>query len=64
MKAICPGNPDHKIFITVAHQMNDWKVDQFGNFQEDLGCIQVTCPPQTGNIWSCAKCGSQAQVEG
>ena len=34
MKAVCPNNPNHNRFITVAHITQDWKVDENGNFIE------------------------------
>jgi len=62
MKAICPKNPDHKTFITVAHVSEDWKVDEHGEFLEKVGDVQVDAGPDTDNNWSCATCGAEAEV--
>ena len=58
---VCPKNPNHKQFITTAHEMHDWKVDEDGNFLEDLGCIETTHGPDEDNIWTCKLCGTEAE---
>jgi hypothetical protein len=64
MKARCPNNKDHKEFITVAHVMQDWKVDEHGEFIAVVEeCSQVSFKPDSGNIWTCAICGAEAIVE-
>ena len=63
MHAKCPSNPEHKLFVTVAHEMHDWVVDEDGEFVEDLGCVQVSHDPDSGNIWRCAICNTEAIVE-
>ena len=62
MKAICPKNKEHKSFKTTAHEVHDWKVDEHGNFIEDLGCTEVAAKPDRDNIWTCTICGSQAYI--
>jgi hypothetical protein len=62
MRATCPNNPEHKRFVTVAHEMHDWVVDETGEFVEDLGCLGVSCKPDPGNLWTCKECGTQAVV--
>ena len=64
MKAVCPNDPSHKKFITVAHVTEDWVVDEKGNFIESLGAIETVHGPDEGNIWSCNTCGADAEVSG
>jgi len=63
MKATCPDNPNHKTFRTVAHVMEEWKVDAAGNFIEVTESLQTDHGPDSGNIWTCDECGTQAKVE-
>ena len=60
MTAICPTDPNHKEFITTAHEVHDWVVDENGDFLEDLGCSETAHKPNSGNIWTCKKCGAEA----
>jgi len=57
----CPKNPNHKKFITTAHEVHDWVVDENGEFLKDLGCSEVAAKPDTGNIWTCAICKTEAE---
>lgn len=63
MKARCPKNKNHKTFLTVAHVMQEWKVDAEGNFLEAISDLETSFPPSPGNIWTCAECGASAIVE-
>lgn len=64
MKAVCPKNPNHKRFITVAHITQDWKVDEEGHFIEVAeDCLEVTHGPDEDNSWSCDICGAEAIVK-
>jgi len=63
MKAICPNNPDHKQFITTAHEVHDWVVDENGDFVEDLGCSEMAHDPDPCNQWTCKECGAEAIFE-
>lgn len=61
-KHICPecGN---KTFYTVAHVMQEWVVDENGNFVEVADeCMEVTHGPDDGNFWSCTECGAYAII--
>ena len=60
MTARCPNNPEHTEFITVAHVMQDWRVDADGNFLDLIGDVQVSHKPDEGNTWTCAICGAEA----
>jgi hypothetical protein len=62
MLAKCPNNPKHTRFVTVAHEMHDWVVDEHGNFIEDLRCVDTSHGPDPDNIWTCQECGAQAVV--
>lgn len=63
MKAICPNNPKHDRFVTVAHVTEDWIVDSEGNLVEvsDTGG-EVVAPPDPDNTWTCCGCGAEAIV--
>lgn len=63
MKATCPKNPKHKKFVTTAHEVHDWVVDESGDFIKDLGCTEVAHKPDSGNYWTCDICGSEAKIE-
>lgn len=58
MKAICPHNEEHKEFYTVAHVTQTWKVDETGQFLEELSTDEVTHTPNANNEWRCAECDS------
>lgn len=61
MKAICPKNEEHKQFITVAHVMQDWLVDEQGNWLETVDeSLETSFPPNKDNLWTCAVCGAEA----
>jgi hypothetical protein len=62
MKAICPNNPKHKRFITVAHVSQDWEVDEEGNFMDNLGDLEIVARPNPGNCWTCKDCHAEAIV--
>ena len=65
MKAVCPKNPKHKKFITTAHVMQLWVVDEHGEFIRcEDECMEVTNGPDPCNTWTCAICLEEARVEG
>lgn len=41
LKAWCPENPNHKHFITSVLVLEQWKVSEDGNYQEEWGPIQT-----------------------
>ena len=60
---ICPkcGN---KTFIVTAHIVQEWKVDENGEFMEvTQDCICVSHHPDNEDIWICEKCGYDAAGE-
>lgn len=64
MAAVCPNDPEHKTFLTVAHVMQDWLVDPEGEHIETKDeCLQVSFKPDPGNLWHCATCGADAVHE-
>ena len=62
MIAKCPNNPSHKEFITSAHVVEDWKVDKHGHWLETIETTEVAHGPNYVNIWTCAECGTEAEV--
>lgn len=64
MKAICPNNENHDRFTTTAHVMQEWVVDDSGEFIDVLeDCLQVTHKPDVGNLWTCQECGAEAIIK-
>ncbi len=63
MKAICPDNPDHNRFITTAHVMEEWLVDENGDFLEVHQPLETSQAPNAGNVWTCWECGATATVQ-
>ena len=54
---VCPNGCAKKEFITVAHVMQDWKVDDCGNWIETTDeSVQTTYAPHPDNIWTCTVC--------
>lgn len=60
--AVCPKNPKHKEFLTTAHVMEEWKVDENGQFIAVVRGLQTDHGPDPGNIWTCAKCRAEAKL--
>jgi hypothetical protein len=56
---VCPGGSSHKTFFTGAHVVEEWLVDEHGDFIEvtDNGG-EIASPPDPDNVWVCAECGS------
>lgn len=53
----CPecGN---KTFIISPHVVQDWKVDEHGNYIETLcDYVEMVHDPDDDDIWVCAECG-------
>ncbi len=64
MKAVCPKDPTHKQFVTVAYISQDWLVDEKGNFEEVFGYESQTLHgPNFDNIWTCSICGEVAEIK-
>ena len=63
MLARCPNNEEHKRFYTVAHVMEEWIVDEHGEFIEIHCGIQTTHKPDPQNTWVCVECDAEAVVE-
>lgn len=63
LKATCRNNPEHKTFHTTAHVLQEWVVDETGEFIEMVEDLEVVHWPCRGNMWSCATCGQEAKVE-
>lgn len=66
MKITCPKNPKHNRFSTTAHVMQDWIIDNDGEFIRCLDqCVEVDQGPEKGNSFTCMVrgCGEEAIVE-
>jgi hypothetical protein len=63
MKATCPKNPKHRQFVTVASVLEEWVVDEHGNWISTEQALQTNHGPDSGNIWTCFICGAKARVE-
>lgn len=70
LKVTCPNNPKHNRFSTTAHVMQDWMVDNYGEFVRELNpCVQIDNLPEKGNTFTCMcktngkVCGAEAIVE-
>jgi len=63
MKATCPKNPKHKKFVTTAHELHEWVVDETGEFIKDVHCLEVTANPDPDNCWYCKTCHAVAVIE-
>jgi len=63
MKATCPTSPNHMKFITSATILQDWFVDEGGNFIEEADdCTGVLHFPDRDNVWTCNDCGETAEL--
>jgi hypothetical protein len=62
MQAVCPKDPTHKQFITVAHVSQDWLVDSNGAYLAFMGEGENIAEPNAGNTWKCLVCETEAQV--
>ena len=63
MKLTCPNNKKHKRFVTTAHEVHDWIVDNKGEFVDDKGCTEVTHEPDSHDTFQCAVCNADAMVK-
>ncbi len=62
MLAICPKNSNHVKFFTIAHVVEEWKVDKNGHYIDTVECLETAQEPCIENIWTCAVCGTEAIV--
>jgi hypothetical protein len=62
MKAECPNKCKVKRFVTTAHVVEDWEVDEEGNWESTLGNSETTHGPNPHNTWTCLECGAEATV--
>jgi hypothetical protein len=62
--AYCPKNKKHKLFLTTAHVVQEWKVDQYGNFHSSIkDALEVVSEPDPSNTWTCYLCGTEAEFK-
>jgi ribosomal protein S27AE len=49
------------VFYVSAHVIQDWEVDEYGNFINTIDdCVEVTHHPDDNDLWECVKCGCNA----
>jgi hypothetical protein len=64
LKITCPNNKSHKKFITLAHVVQEWAVDQDGELLEVTNdCVQVTHSPDKDDLFQCDICEAEAKAE-
>lgn len=55
----CPNFCKDSTFLTTAHIMQEWEVDENGTFLAVADeYMETTHGPDRGNIWGCTKCGA------
>jgi hypothetical protein len=62
MRAFCPNNAEHKRFVTTAHILEEWVVDEAGNWIKTEQALEITHGPDPYNTWVCYECGEPATV--
>jgi hypothetical protein len=63
MKTFCPNNPKHKLFVTTAHVVEEWLVNENGDWLETLQTTETAHGPSPENTWTCYMCGATAEFE-
>lgn len=64
-KAVCTKNPKHKQFYASAHVVQDWMVDEQGNWvKTTCNCSEITHSPDSEDVWQCAICGADVKFVG
>ena len=62
MKAICPVSPEHNRFLTTAHVMQEWVVDESGYFVDvSVECLEFSHGPDSDNVWQCYDCEHEGE---
>ena len=65
MEAKCPVHGTNTTFRTGATVRQIWEVDSTGEFLKEVnGSVEVTEFPRADEVWTCCKCGAQAEVTG
>lgn len=63
MIAKCPIDRTHKQFQATAHVMEEWLVDENGDFVEVIETgMEVIHWPTPEDLWFCHNCGEEAIV--
>ena len=62
VRAVCPKDPCHRRFETIAHVVQSWAVDAEGDFLDELLTLETAHGPDPRNIWICLECDTQAMV--
>lgn len=58
--AVCPRDVSHKTFFTTATVMEEWLVNEFGDFIKSNATIDVADEPDVRNQWLCCACEEAA----
>lgn len=59
-KHVCPKCGNARFYV-LAHIVQEWKVDEYGNFQDvKAECTDVTHRPDDEDMWVCTNCGYDA----
>ena len=57
----CPKCGCEEFYVT-AHVVQDWLVDYDGNYIKTADdCVEVAHYPKDDDIWTCNKCGYEAE---
>ena len=59
---VCPSCGGRK-FYAPAHVMEEWVVDECGNFIECSGFLEVYSEPDDDSVWVCFSCGEEAVLD-
>lgn len=62
MHIVCPDNASHRKFITTAHVVEEWIVNERGDWQETTTTLETASGPTKGNLFTCLECGTEAKV--
>lgn len=61
-RAVCPKNPDHNQFIVTAHVVQEWRVNELGEFIKcTVECTDILHHPDRDDVWICAACGEEVR---
>lgn len=64
MKVTCPTSNRHKRFSVTAHVVQEWVVDETGEFQRaTVDCLEVIHKPNRDDRFVCRICGAEAVTE-
>ena len=62
MRVRCKKSLAHDHFITTAHVVEEWEVDDQADFISTSTTIETTHAPNEDNVFSCMACNSDCEV--